>query len=67
MDLTLCQELTNQFGDKGEFAQPYVLAHEDGHHVQDLLGTLPQVDRAEQRDPGNANKYSVMLELQPDC
>ena len=67
IDLTFYQELTNRFGAKGEFAQPYVLAHEYGHHVQDLLGTLPQVNRAQQRDPGNANKYSVMLELQADC
>ena len=67
IDLTFYQELTNQFGAKGEFAQPYVLAHEYGHHVQDLLGILAQVDRARQRDPGNANEYSVMLELQADC
>jgi predicted metalloprotease len=67
IDLTFYQELTDKFGAKGQFAQPYVLAHEYGHHVQDLIGTLPQVDRAEQRDPGNANKYSVMLELQADC
>jgi predicted metalloprotease len=67
IDLTFYQQLTTQFGARGEFAQPYVLAHEYGHHVQDLVGTLSQVDRAEQRDPGNANKYSVMLELQADC
>jgi predicted metalloprotease len=67
IDLTFYRELTDRFGAKGEFAQPYVLAHEYGHHVQDLLGTLPQVNRAEQRDPGNANRYSVMLELQADC
>jgi uncharacterized protein len=67
IDLTFYQELTDQFGAKGEFAQPYVLAHEYGHHVQDLLGTLPKVDSAEQRDPGQANRYSVMLELQADC
>jgi uncharacterized protein len=67
IDLAFYQELTNRFGAKGQFTQAYVLAHEYGHHVQDLLGTLPQVDRAEQRDPGNANRYSVMLELQADC
>jgi uncharacterized protein len=66
IDLTFYRELTDKFGAKGEFAQPYVLAHEYGHHVQDLLGTLPQVNRAQQRDPGNANRYSVM-ELQADC
>jgi predicted metalloprotease len=67
IDLAFYDELTNQFGAKGQFTQAYVLAHEYGHHAQDLIGTLPQVDRAEQRDPGNANKYSVMLELQADC
>ncbi|TML31128.1 MAG: hypothetical protein E6G35_05075 [Actinobacteria bacterium] len=67
IDLTFYTELTNRFGAKGEFAQPYVLAHEYGHHVQDLIGTEAQLERARQRDPGNANRYSVMLELQADC
>ena len=67
IDLTFYTELTNRFGAKGEFAQPYVLAHEYGHHVQDLIGTEAQMRRAQQRDPGNANRYSVMLELQADC
>jgi uncharacterized protein len=67
IDLTFYTQLTEQFGAKGEFAQPYVLAHEYGHHVQDLLGTMDQVDRLRQRDPGSDNRYSVMLELQADC
>jgi hypothetical protein len=67
IDLAFYQELTDQFGAKGAFAQPYVLAHEYGHHVQDLAGTLPEVDNLMQRDPGRANGYSVMLELQADC
>jgi predicted metalloprotease len=67
IDLTFYQELTNRFGAKGVFPQAYVLAHEYGHHVQDLIGTESQVSRAEQRDPGNANQYSVKLELQADC
>jgi uncharacterized protein len=67
IDLTFYTELANRFGASGEFAQPYVLAHEYGHHVQNLLGTSDAVSRAQQRDPGNANKYSVMLELQADC
>jgi len=67
IDLTFYTELTNRFGAKGEFAHPYVLAHEYGHHVQDLIGTEAQMERARQRDPGNANRYSVMLELQADC
>jgi len=67
IDLTFYQELANRFGASGEFAQPYILAHEYGHHVQNLLGTSEQVRRAQQRDPGNANAYSVALELQADC
>ncbi len=67
IDLTFYNELATRFGAKGEFAQPYVLAHEYGHHIQDLLGTEAQMRRAQERDPGNANTYSVMLELQADC
>ena len=67
IDLAFWNELADRFGAEGEFAQPYVLAHEYGHHVQTLLGTEPQVRRLQERDPGNANKYSVMLELQADC
>lgn len=67
IDLTFYDELASQFGAPGEFAQPYVLAHEYGHHVQSLLGTEAAVRRAQQRDPGAENKYSVMLELQADC
>jgi uncharacterized protein len=67
IDLSFYDELARRFGAPGQFAQPYVLAHEYGHHVQDLLGTSEQVSRAQQRDPGNANAYSVRLELQADC
>jgi predicted metalloprotease len=67
IDLTFYQELTDRFGAKGQFAQPYVLAHEYGHHVQDLVGTMAKVDQAEQRGGSSANRYSVMLELQADC
>ena len=67
IDLSFWNELSSRFGADGEFAQPYVLAHEYGHHVQDVLGTEAQARRAMERDPGNANRYSVMLELQADC
>jgi len=67
IDLTFYNELSSRFGASGAFAQPYVLAHEYGHHIQDLLGTEAEVQRAEQRDPGAANQYSVKLELQADC
>ncbi|MFG3699023.1 neutral zinc metallopeptidase [Micromonospora sp. NPDC047620] len=67
IDLTFYRVLAQQLGASGEFAQPYVLAHEYGHHVQDLLGTEAQMRRQQQRDPDNANALSVKLELQADC
>jgi predicted metalloprotease len=67
IDLSFYQELAQRFGATGAFAQPYVLAHEYGHHIQALLGTEAAMRRAQQRDPGNANRYSVLLELQADC
>jgi predicted metalloprotease len=67
IDLSFYDQLARQFGAPGQFAQAYVLAHEYGHHVQTLLGTEAQMRRAQQRDPRNANAYSVALELQADC
>jgi hypothetical protein len=67
VDLTFYDELATRFGAPGEFAQAYVLAHEYGHHVQNLTGTERQVRRLQQSDPGRANQYSVALELQADC
>jgi uncharacterized protein len=67
LDLGFFQELRNRFGAPGDFAQAYVIAHEFGHHVQNLLGTSDQVYRAEQRQRGDANALSVRLELQADC
>ncbi|MFI7305598.1 neutral zinc metallopeptidase [Micromonospora aurantiaca] len=67
IDLTFYKLLADQLGAEGEFAQPYVLAHEYGHHVQDLLGTEAQMRRQQQRDPQSANALSVKLELQADC
>ncbi|WP_189077072.1 KPN_02809 family neutral zinc metallopeptidase [Mangrovihabitans endophyticus] len=67
IDLTFYRLLADQLGAPGEFAQPYVLAHEYGHHVQDLLGTEAEMRREQQRDPDEANHLSVKLELQADC
>jgi predicted metalloprotease len=67
IDLTFYQQLTDQFGAKGQFAQPYVLAHEYGHRIQDLVGTMAKVNQYEQQGGTTANRYSVMLELQADC
>jgi predicted metalloprotease len=67
LDLGFFQELRNRFGAPGDFAQAYVIAHEFGHHVQNLLGTSDRVYRVEQRQGANANALSVRLELQADC
>jgi predicted metalloprotease len=67
IDLSFYQELRDRFGASGDFAQAYVLAHEIGHHIQELLGTEAQVRQAQQRGGGRANDLSVRLELQADC
>jgi len=69
LDLEFFNELSNRFGAPGDFAEAYVIAHEVGHHVQNLLGTSEQVQRAEQQSGSRAeaNRYSVALELQADC
>jgi uncharacterized protein len=67
LDLSFYRALADKLGAPGEFAQPYVLAHEYGHHVQDLIGTQDAMRRAQQRSPDAANRLSVMLELQADC
>jgi predicted metalloprotease len=69
LDLSFFDELSRRFGAPGDFAQAYVIAHEVGHHVQNLLGIADQVTDA-QRSAGSeaeANRYSVALELQADC
>jgi len=67
IDLGFFDELTNRFGAPGEFAQAYVLAHEMGHHVQNLLGISDKVHALQQGNPSQANPLSVRLELQADC
>lgn len=67
IDLSFYDELASRFGAPGDFAQAYVLAHEIGHHVQRRLGIEGQVRQAQQARPGDANEYSVLLELQADC
>ncbi|HEX4936315.1 MAG TPA: neutral zinc metallopeptidase [Gemmatimonadaceae bacterium] len=68
IDLSFFQELKDRFRAPGDFAQAYVLAHEIGHHVQNILGTSGQVHRAQQRaGEREANALSVRLELQADC
>ena len=67
IDLAFNDELKRRFGAPGDFAQAYVIAHEVGHHVQNLLGISDKVHEAMQSDRRNANEYSVRLELQADC
>ncbi len=67
IDLGFYDELTRKFGAPGDFAQAYVIAHELGHHVQNLLGIERQMREAQQRRPERANDLSVRLELQADC
>ena len=68
IDLSFYRDLKDNFGAPGDFAQAYVIAHEVGHHVQNQLGILEEVQRAQQgTGQVEANSLSVMLELQADC
>lgn len=67
IDLSFAQQLKDQFGATGDFAMAYVVAHEVGHHVQDLLGVTKKMQQIQQQVSGTEyNKYSVRLELQAD-
>lgn len=67
IDLSFAQQLRNEFGVQGDFAMAYVVAHEVGHHVQDLLGMTEKMNRLRQQlSATEYNKYSVRLELQAD-
>ncbi len=68
LDLAFFRQLSTQFGAPGDFARAYVIAHEVGHHVQDLLGTTAAASSAERRsDRVGANHVSEEVELQADC
>ena len=69
VDLSFFEELQSDLGARGEFARAYVLAHEVGHHIQNLEGILDQVDRAKQQamGKGGKNALQVKVELQADC
>lgn len=64
MDLSFFRELDRRFGAPGDFAQAYVVAHEVGHHIQNILGLLGQSPAMSRTD---ANQQSVQQELQADC
>ncbi len=67
LDLEFFAQLDRRFGAPGDFAQQYVIAHEVGHHVQNVLGIEQQVRALQQRNPSHANALSVAMELQADC
>ena len=68
IDLAFYEEMKARFNAPGDFAQAYVIAHEVGHHVQNLLGVSDKVDQARRRvSEREANALSVRLELQADC
>ncbi|WP_104985329.1 neutral zinc metallopeptidase [Sorangium cellulosum] len=67
IDLGFYRELKARFGAPGDFAQAYVLAHEIGHHVQNVLGIERRVRQQQQASPGDRNALSVRMELQADC
>jgi uncharacterized protein len=67
IDLGFFRELQERFSARGDFAQAYVIAHEFGHHVQNVLGVSADVRQQQQEDPESANELSIRLELQADC
>jgi len=68
IDMSFYNDLSQRFGAPGDFAQAYVIAHEVGHHVQNLVGTAEKVQAAQQRaSKADANALSVRMELQADC
>lgn len=66
LDLSFFNQLAEQYGAPGEFAQAYVIAHEYGHHIQNLVGTMER-DQAEGEGAAGATGRSVRVELQADC
>lgn len=72
LDTSFFDDMKRRLGGGGDFAYAYVIAHEVGHHVQNLLGVLPKVQAAQQRafsrgDTNQANQLSVRVELMADC
>ena len=68
LDTAFFQQLSQQFGASGDFAEAYVIAHEVGHHVQNLTGILPKFNQMRQQmSEADANHMSMQVELQADC
>jgi uncharacterized protein len=67
LDTRFFTSLAAQFGVTGDFAEAYVVAHEVGHHIQNLVGITSRVSAADQTNPSDSNALSVKVELQADC
>lgn len=67
LDLAFFDQLERQFAAPGDFARAYVIAHEIGHHVQNLVGTERKLREAQQQNPSQEKALSVAMELQADC
>ena len=67
LDTSFYDLMDKQMGAGGDFARYYVMAHEYGHHVQNLTGIAKQIRSAQQQNPGRANALQVAMELQADC
>jgi predicted metalloprotease len=67
IDIGFLEQLQQQFGAEGRYAQAYIMAHEAGHHLQTLFGTEQKVRASQQARPNAANELSVAMELQADC
>ena len=67
LDTDFYRQMDQELGATGQFARDYVIAHEYGHHIQNLLGISDQIRSLQEQNPGSANRLSVRLELQADC
>ena len=67
IDTSFYEQLERQLGAGGDFARYYVIAHEYGHHIQNLTGVLGQIQSAQSQNPRAANQLQVLVELQADC
>jgi predicted metalloprotease len=67
LDLGFFEELAGRYNAPGDFAQAYVIAHEIGHHIQNITGISDEVRSLQQQNPDDANELSIRLELQADC
>lgn len=67
LDTDFYRQMDQELGATGQFARDYVIAHEYGHHIQNLTGVSEQVRSLQQQNPSRANQLSVRLELQADC